>query len=193
MFRKLYDWTLALAQKPYAPHALAGISFAESSFFPVPPDVILLPMCLAKPAKALYYALICTISSVLGGMVGYAIGYLLYDTVGAWVISTYGLAGKMEAFRETYQAHGHWVILLKGLTPIPFKLVTITSGLAGYNFLMFVLLSLITRGLRFYMVAGAMHYFGDGMKVFIEKHLTALAIGAIVLIVGGIWATKFLL
>jgi membrane protein YqaA with SNARE-associated domain len=192
IFKSLYDKTIALSEKPYAVKALGAVSFAESSFFPIPPDVILLPMSLAKPHKALYYAAVCTITSVLGGILGYYIGAVLYDTAGAWVINFYGLQGKAETFREQFQQHGHWIILLKGLTPIPFKLVTITSGLAGYDIWMFILLSIITRGGRFFILAGVLHKYGDVLRVFIEKHLTALAIGTIIAIVGGFVAVKYL-
>ncbi|HEX2726060.1 MAG TPA: YqaA family protein, partial [Beijerinckiaceae bacterium] len=132
MFRRLYDWTLALASRPAAPWALGAVSFAESSFFPVPPDVMLVPMALARPDRVWSYALIMTLTSVVGGMAGYAIGALLYESLGQWLFRLYGLSEGAEAFRAGYAHYGHWVILLKGLTPIPYKLVTITSGFAGY-------------------------------------------------------------
>lgn len=192
MFKKLYDWTLSLSASPRAPRALAAISFAESSFFPIPPDVMLVPMAMAKPERAWNYALICTIASVLGGIAGYAIGALLYDTLGAWLIRLYGYGDKMEAFRALYQQHGHWIILIKGFTPIPFKLITIASGLAGYDFLMFVLLSAITRAARFFFVAGIMNRFGAPLRRFIEENLTAVGIVSILAIIGGFAAVKFL-
>jgi membrane protein YqaA with SNARE-associated domain len=192
MFKKLYDWTLSLSASPRAPQALAAISFAESSFFPIPPDVMLVPMTMAKPERAWNYALICTIASVLGGIAGYAIGALLYDTLGAWLIKLYGYGDKMDAFRALYQQHGHWIILIKGFTPIPFKLITIASGLAGYDFLMFVLLSAITRAARFFFVAGIMNRFGAPLRRFIEENLTAVGIGSILAIIGGFAAAKFL-
>ena len=131
MFKRLYEWTLRLAEKPRATWALGTISFAESSFFPIPPDVILVPMSLARPDKAWFYAGLCTVTSVLGGLVGYAIGALLYDSLGAWIINAYGYGDKVDEFRAMYAQWGAWIILLKGLTPIPYKLVTITSGFAG--------------------------------------------------------------
>lgn len=191
MFKKLYDWVLALSHSPKAPQALAGVSFAESSFFPVPPDVMLLPMCMAKPEKAWNYAAICTVASVLGGILGYAIGALLFDTLGAWLIKLYGYGDKMDAFRKAYQDYGHWIILIKGFTPIPFKLVTIASGLAGYNFWMFVLLSVITRGARFFFVAGIMNRFGAPLKAFIEENLTMVGIASVVIFIGGFYLAKF--
>jgi membrane protein YqaA with SNARE-associated domain len=192
MFRKLYNWVMELAEKPYAPKALGAISFAESSFFPIPPDVMLVPMALARPDKALNYALICTVTSVLGGVVGYGIGAVLFETLGGWLITVYGLGDKANTFREQFQLHGHWVILLKGLTPIPYKLVTITSGAAGYSLPWFIVLSLLTRGARFYLLCGVMHKWGAPIKVFIEKNLTILAIAGLISLVGGFYVAKYL-
>ncbi|MCZ8181497.1 MAG: DedA family protein [Beijerinckiaceae bacterium] len=191
MFKQLYDWTIGLANSRRAPQALAAVSFAESSFFPVPPDVMLVPMTMARPERAWHYAAICTIASVLGGIAGYLIGALLYDTLGAWLIRLYGYGDKMDAFRALYQQHGHWIILIKGFTPIPFKLITIASGLAGYDFLMFVLLSAITRGARFFLVAGVMNRFGGPIRRFIEANLTLVGIVTLVAIIGGFAAAKF--
>jgi len=143
---------------------LAAVSFAESSFFPVPPDIMLVPMALAKPQRAWLYASVCTIASVLGGVLGYAIGYLLYDSVGQWLIHLYGYGDKVEAFRTSYAQYGAWIILLKGLTPIPFKIVTITSGFAGYNIWLFVLFSIITRARRCGTSASVAVRFGVGNR-----------------------------
>ncbi|MCU0819440.1 MAG: DedA family protein [Beijerinckiaceae bacterium] len=192
MFKRLYDWTLSLAASRRAPQALAVVSFTESSFFPVPPDVMLVPMVMAKPEKAWNYALICTIASVLGALLGYAIGALLYDTLGAWLIRLYGYGDKMENFRQLYQEHGHWIILIKGLTPIPFKIVTIASGLAGYDLLMFVLLCLVTRAGRFYIVAGVLNRFGAPIRTLLEKNLTLVGVVTLVAIIGGFVAVKYL-
>lgn len=191
MFKKLYNWVLALSHSEKAPQALAAVSFAESSFFPIPPDAMLLPMCMAKPEKAWHYATICTIASVLGGILGYAIGALLFDTLGAWLIQLYGYGDKMDAFRKAYQDYGHWIILIKGFTPIPFKLVTIASGLAGYNFWMFVLLATITRAGRFFFVAGIMNRYGAPLKAFIEENLTAVGIASVVIFIGGFYLAKY--
>jgi membrane protein YqaA with SNARE-associated domain len=192
MLRRLYDWTLALSARPSAPYALGIVSFAESSFFPVPPDVMLVPMCLAKPERAWFYALICTITSVLGGLLGYAIGALLYDSVGAWLFRFYGLTEGAEAFRASYAHYGHWIILGKGLTPIPFKLVTITSGFAGYNLFWFVVLSIVTRGARFFILALLLSRFGPSIRGLIDRHFNAIAVGAVVAFVGGFAAFRFL-
>lgn len=192
MFKRLYDWTLSLAVSKRAPQALAVVSFTESSFFPVPPDVMLVPMVMAKPERAWNYAFICTIASVLGALLGYAIGALLYDTLGAWLIRLYGYGDKMDAFRTLYQEHGHWIILIKGLTPIPFKIVTIASGLAGYDLFWFITLCLITRAGRFYLVAGVLNRFGGPIRAFLEKNLTAVGLVTVAAIVLGFVAVKFL-
>ncbi len=192
MLKSLYNWMLRLAASRRAPAALAGISFAESSFFPVPPDVMLAPMVLAEPQRAWSYATICTVASVAGGLLGYAIGALLYDSVGKWIIDLYGYQGGVEAFRRAYAEHGHWIILLKGLTPIPFKLVTITSGFAGYDLVMFVLLSALTRGLRFFAVAGLLNRFSGPIRHMLDRHLTLIAIVIGIAFVGGLVAARWL-
>ena len=182
MFDRLYQWILSLSQSKHAPLALAAVAFAESSFFPIPPDVILAPMSLAKPQNAWRYAAICTVASVLGGIVGYGIGALLYDTLGQWLIHLYGYGERMDALKETYARWGALVILIKGLTPIPYKLVTIVSGLLGYNFPLFVLLSAITRGGRFFILALALNRWGDPLRVAMERHF-ALFLGLILVII----------
>ncbi len=140
MLRRLYEWALSLVEKPHAIWVMGAISFADSSFLPLPPDFLLIPMTIAKPKRALTYAIVCTIASVAGAMLGYAIGAFLWDTLGQWLIRIYGLEGKVEAFRQLYAQWGAWVIIIKGFTPIPYKLVTIVSGFAGYNFTAFVAL-----------------------------------------------------
>jgi membrane protein YqaA with SNARE-associated domain len=185
--RGLYNWTLALAASPRAVPALAAVSFAESSFFPIPPDVVLVPMALAQPKKAWWYALVCTVASVLGGVVGYFIGYLLYDTVGAWLIKLYGYGDKIETLRVFYGQWGWAFILIKGLTPIPFKLVTIASGLLGYNLPLFILLAAITRGARFFLVAAALNAWGDKLRPLIERHFPLFIFGVLALAVAGIF------
>jgi membrane protein YqaA with SNARE-associated domain len=185
MLDKLYRRLISLAEGPSAPYALAAVAFAESSVFPIPPDVLLAPMSLAQPKLAWRYALICTIASVLGGMVGYGIGSLLFDTIGQWLIHLYGYADRMAALKETYARWGALLILVKGLTPIPFKLVTIVSGLLGYNFPLFVLLCLITRGGRFFLLAGALNHFGDPLRLALERHFAAfLGLMAATVVVG---------
>ena len=185
LLRRLYDWCLAAAHKPHALWTMGAISFAESSFFPVPPDVMLIPMALARPERAYAMAAWCTVASVVGGMAGYAIGALLYDSVGTWLIQLYGYADGVETFRDAYARWGAWIILLKGLTPIPYKIVTITSGFAGYNFLLFVVFSAITRGVRFFVLAFLLHRYGDRAREIIEKRLGLwVSLGAAVIVIG---------
>ena len=191
MLRPLYDWTMRLAEGPRAIRALGAISFAESSFFPIPPDVVLVPVVLANRDKAFQIAAWCTLTSVLGGIFGYLIGALLYDSVGQWLISLYGYEDKMEAFRAAYRDWGAWIILIKGLTPIPFKIVTIASGFAGYNIFWFVVLCTLTRGARFFLVAGILHRYGEPLKALMEKHLGLFAAGFGVLIVAGFIVAKY--
>lgn len=191
MLRRIYDWCIDAAHKPYAVWIMGAVSFAESSFFPVPPDIMLVPMSLARPERAWFYALICTLTSVAGGIVGYAIGALLYDSVGAWVIQLYGYGDKVEAFRTGYAEYGAWIILLKGFTPIPYKLVTITSGFAAYNFWLFVLLSVITRGARFFVLAILLNRYGGWIREKIERHLgLVVVIVAVALVLGFVVAFK---
>ncbi|EKS34054.1 MAG: DedA family protein [Bradyrhizobiaceae bacterium] len=184
MLKRMYDWCIAAADKPYALWLMGAVSFAESSFFPIPPDVMLIPMSLARPQKAWLYALVCTVTSVAGGVVGYAIGALLYDSVGQWLINLYGYGDKVEAFRASYAEYGAWIILLKGLTPIPYKLVTITSGFANYNLLLFIVFSVIARGGRFFIVAIVLNRYGTWIREVIEKRLglwVAILAGGLVL------------
>ena len=193
MLRRIYDWCIDAAHKPYALWIMGAVSFAESSFFPVPPDVMLIPMSLARPQRAWLYASLCTATSVLGGLLGYAIGALLYDSIGHWLISFYGLGDKVEAFRAGYAEYGAWIILLKGLTPIPYKLVTITSGFANFNIWLFVALSVIARGGRFFMVAILLNRYGEWIRVRIERHLGLwVALGAGVLVAGFIVAFRMI-
>ena len=174
MFDTLYARVKTLAQSRHAEASLAAVAFAESSFFPIPPDVLLAPMALAHPGKAWRFALVATLASVLGGVLGYATGAALYDTLGQWLVNLYGYGAKMDALKATYAEWGWLVILVKGLTPIPFKLVTITSGLLGYNFPLFVALSVLTRGARFFLVAGALNWFGDPVRDAMERNFAAV-------------------
>ncbi|BAU89349.1 DedA family [Methylorubrum populi] len=185
MIRRLYEWILALAAKPSAPWALGAVAFAESSFFPVPPDAMLVPMAVSRPDRVWLYATIATVASVLGGLLGYAIGALLFDSVGLWLFNLYGLADKAETFQASYATYGHWVILLKGLTPIPYKLVTITSGFAHYSLFWFVLLSVVTRGARFFLLAWLLGRYGIGIRAVLDRHLNVVAgLFAVVVILG---------
>jgi membrane protein YqaA with SNARE-associated domain len=193
MLRRIYDWCIDAAHKPYALWIMGAVSFAESSFFPIPPDVMLIPMSLARPQRAWLYALVCTATSVLGGIVGYAIGALLYDSLGHWLITLYGLSDKIDAFRASYAQWGALIIIGKGLTPIPYKLVTIASGFAGYNVGLFILCSIIARGGRFFIVAILLNRYGDAIRAEIEKRLGLwVALGAAVLVAGFYIASRFI-
>jgi membrane protein YqaA with SNARE-associated domain len=185
MLRRIYDWCIASADKPYALWILGAVAFAESSFFPIPPDIMLLPMSLARPARAWLFATLCTIASVAGGVLGYAIGALLYDSVGSWLINLYHLGDKVDAFRASYAEWGSVIILLKGLTPIPYKLVTITSGFAGYNIWLFILCSIIARGGRFFIVAVVLNRYGDVIRAEIEKRMGLWLTAFVILLAGG--------
>jgi membrane protein YqaA with SNARE-associated domain len=185
MFRGLYDWTLRLAGHRHAIRSMAGISFAESSFFPIPPDVMLVPMILARRDQAYLIAAVCTVSSVAGGALGYAIGYFLYDTVGQWLMNFYGMSDGIEQFRAWYDKWGAAIILVKGLTPIPFKLVTIASGFAAFNFPLFLITALITRGARFFIIAALLKRFGEPIQEFIERRLTLVGLLFLAALAGG--------
>lgn len=185
MFRAMYDWVLRMAHHRHALPALAGVSFAESSFFPIPPDVMVLPMVLARREKAYLIATVCTVASVLGGIFGYFIGYYLLESVGQWVIQLYHMQDKVADFQRLYGEYGAAIILLKGLTPIPFKLVTIASGIAHFNFPLFVILATITRGARFFIIAALLKRFGEPVQAFIEERLNLFAWGFLILLVGG--------
>ena len=181
--RRLYDWVIRLAGSRYAIPAMAVVSFAESSFFPIPPDVMLVPMVLANRRKAFTIALVCTVCSVLGGLLGYAIGFYFFETLGAWVVKAYGLQSGLDKFRQGFAEYGTWIILIKGLTPIPYKIVTIASGAAAFNFPLFIAASVLTRGVRFFLVATLLHFFGPAVRLFIERRLTLvtslLALGVV--------------
>ena len=191
MFRKLYDWVFSLARSRHATPALAVISFAESSFFPVPPDVMLAPMILARPEKAYFYAGVCTAASVLGGILGYAIGYYLTD-LGLWLMSVLGHSDGLEEFQHWFDRWGLAVILIKGLTPVPYKLVTIASGLAAFSFPVFVAASVATRGGRFFLEAWILRRWGPAMLAEVEKRLAMWSIIGIVVLVGAVVAVKML-
>lgn len=192
MIRRMYAWAMKLAASRHAVPALFGISFAESSFFPIPPDAVLIPMVLANPRKAWYYAAVCTIASVLGGLLGYALGSVFYETIGQKIIHFYHLEQQAENFRLLYGQYGAEIILLKGLTPIPFKLVTIASGLAAYPILPFIILSTITRGARFFLIAGLLKWKGETARIYIEKHLERLTLAFLAIIILGFVAFFYL-
>jgi len=192
MLRGLYDWTMALAARPHAIWALAIIAFVESSIFPIPPDVLLLPMVLAARAKAWRIAAVCTVASVAGGLAGYGIGFGLYESLGRPIIEFYGYADKYATFQSYYNEWGAWIVFGAGLTPIPYKVFTIASGVTHLDVVVFTVASLISRGLRFFLVAGLLWYFGEPIRIFIERHLGKLTILFFVILLGGFAAIKFL-
>jgi len=189
MFRKMYEWVMRLAASRHAPVWLAVISFAESSFFPIPPDVMLGPMVLARRDKAFIYAGICTAASVVGGMLGYAIGMWL-EPLGQTILRVFGHPEGQAEFQRWFDQWGLAVILIKGATPIPYKLVTITAGLARFDFFTFIWASVLTRGFRFFAVASVLKYFGPAMLEEFERRLNLYSVLLLVLIVGGIVALK---
>lgn len=191
MLRKLYDRLMDLAASRSAPLWLAVVSFAESSIFPAPPDLMLGPMVLAKPEHAWRNAAICTVASVAGGILGYAIGYYL-TPVGQWLLALIGHSEGLEAFKAWFAEWGLWVILIKGLTPFPYKVITIASGLAQFSFPVFLAASVVTRGLRFFMVAALLKWFGPPIREFVEKRLTLVTTVVALVLIGIIVAVKLL-
>ena len=192
MLRSLYNRVIILSASRFAPVWLAAISFAESSFFPIPPDVLLVPMSLARPRSAYTFALIATVASVAGGVLGWLIGYGLYEAVALPLIQLYHMEARADALVQQFQQYGLWVILVKGLTPIPYKIVTIASGMAHFDLLLFIGASIVTRGLRFFILAGILRYFGDSARHFIEKRLTLVTTLFVATIVLGLVAIRYI-
>lgn len=192
MLKRLYDWTMSLAESPHALWALALVSFAESSVFPIPPDILMIPMIIALPHRAFLIAGIALISSVLGGAFGYVIGWGLYETVGLPVLEFYGKTDQFEAFSTTYNNYGAWAVLIAGVTPFPYKVITILSGSTGLNFGVFMVASVIARGLRFFVVAALLWKFGAPIRDFIEKRLGLMFTLFVILLGGGFYALKYL-
>lgn len=191
MLRKLYNWVLSLARHKDADKALAAVSFAESSFFPIPPDVMLAPMVATRPDRAYYYATVCTIASVLGGLLGYAIGHFL-TPVGMAILAFLGKADTFEASKALFQEHGAWVILIKGLTPIPYKLITIAAGIFSFSLPLFIALSMVTRAARFFLVAFVVKKFGPAMLEVVEKRLALWTFIFVAVLVGAVVAVRFI-
>lgn len=192
MLRRTYDWMMDKAAHNHAKAWMAALSFAESSFFPIPPDVMLIPMILAKPQAWFRLATLCTAASVIGGFLGYAIGAFAMDTIGQWLLGHLGLAQKFEAMKPWVDQYGVWLILIKGMTPIPYKLITITAGAFHFDLATFALASVVARGMRFYLAALLLWRFGEPIRVFIETRLALVTTTLAVLLVGGVMALKFL-
>lgn len=191
MLTKLYNWTLEKARSKASERWLATLAFAESSFFPIPIDLMLIPMILADRLKAWRLATITLIMSVLGGVAGYLIGALLFETVGQAILDFYGYGDKFSVFQEHYNNYGVLIVLIAGFTPIPFKVVTIASGVIGMNPLIFFLTSIPARGARFFLVAALLWKFGDPIREFIEKRLGLVLTAFTILGVGGFVVIKF--
>ena len=192
ILRKLYDWTLLKSSHPKASWFLAIISFAESSFFPIPPDIILIPMIIAKKTKAYFYAFICTLSSVAGGVIGYCFGFFLYNSIGLLILNYYGLSDHFINFEQYYLKYGLLIVLAAGFTPFPFKVITIASGVFALNILSFIIIAFIARGLRFYIIAYLLKIFGTSIEKIIDKYFNILTIVFFTILIGSIALLKFL-
>ena len=191
MLRKLYDWVFSMARHRHAARTLAVVSFAESSVFPIPPDVMLAPMVLARPDRAYFYAALCTVASVLGGLLGYAIGYFL-EPVGMAILTALGKAEAFQSSKALFQQYGAWVIVVKGATPIPYKLITISAGIFHFNLALFIALSVLTRAVRFFLVAFVLKRWGPSVLKVVERRLALFTVLFVVLLVGGLLVTRLL-
>ena len=192
MLRRLYDWTMAWADHPRALWVLAFVAFIESSVFPIPPDVLMIPMILAAPRRAWLIAGVALVASVLGGVLGYAIGAFAFDTIGQPILEALGKAEKMEAFNARFNDLGFWAVLTAGVTPFPYKVITIMSGWTGMPLVTFITTSILARALRFFIVAGLLWYFGAPIRDFIERRLGLMFILFVVLLLGGFYALRVL-
>jgi len=192
MFRRLYDHIIELAAHPKAAWALAAVSFAESSVFPIPPDAMLIPMVLAERAKAWGYAFLCTLASVLGGIAGYAIGYFLFELIGKPILGFYGYEEAFAQFAGKYNDYGAWIVFFAGVTPFPYKVITIASGATQLNFWVFMIASVAARGLRFFVVSGLLYWFGPPIRAFIERRFGLVTTAFLVSLIAGFIAIKFL-
>lgn len=192
MMKSIYDWCMNLVSGRYAVPALCAVSFIESSFFPIPPDLFLIPLILARRTEAFKIALYTTIASVLGGLFGYGIGYFLYDTVGIAILNFFHYTQKFESFRHLYNEYGAWIVFGAGITPFPYKIITIASGVTHLNLVVFMIASMIARGLRFFLIAALLWKYGTPMKTYIEKNLGWLSVLFFVLLIGGFALIKFL-
>ena len=192
MIRRLYDWTMSLASSPHAMWALAVVAFIESSFFPIPPDVLMIPMIIARPSRAFLIAGVATVASVLGGLFGYYIGWGLFELIGQPIFDFYGKADAVEAFNERFNQYGAWAVLIAGVTPFPFKVITIMSGVTGLNLVVFTVSAIIARALRFFLVAGLLWAFGAPIRDFIERRLGLVFTVFCILLVGGFYALRYL-
>lgn len=192
MLKRAYDWVMNLSARPNAIWALAAVAFIESSFFLIPPDLLLIPMVLAARTRWLGIAMVCTIASVIGGMFGYAIGYYLFEGIGKPLLEFYGYGAKFTDFQARYNDWGAWIVFIAGITPFPYKVITIASGVTQLDLVTFTGASILARGLRFFLVAGLLYWIGPPVRVFIEKRLGLLFTAFCVLLIGGFVAIKYL-
>lgn len=192
MLRRLYDWTLSWAAHPNAIWVLAFVSFIESSVFPIPPDVMLIPMVLAAPHRAFLLAFVCTAASVAGALLGYGIGYFAFETIGEPILTALGKADSFAGFQDRYNEYGAWAVLVAGITPFPFKVITILSGTTALSLPVFIVSSIIARALRFFIVAGLLRVFGAPIRDFIEKRLGLVFTLGMIILIGGFWMVRYL-
>ena len=190
LLRSLYNWTLKKAEHKYSSWILSIVSFSESSFFPIPPDVLLIPMIIAKRTKAWTYALICTLSSVIGGVAGYAIGFFLFNSIGILIVEFYHLSNSFNSFENYYKEYGILIVLGAGFTPFPFKFITIASGVFSLNIFLFILTAFVARGLRFYLLTSLLFIFGEKIKILIDKYFNILAVLFFILLLGSFMVIK---
>ena len=192
MLKRLYDWTISLAESKHALWALAFVAFVESSVFPIPPDILMIPMIIATPKRAFLIAGIALVASVLGGMLGYFIGWGAFESIGKPVLEFYGKDAYFEEFSTKYNEWGAWAVLIAGITPFSYKVITILSGVTGLNFVVFMVASIVARGFRFFLVAGLLWKFGAPIRDFIEKRLGLMFTIFMILLLGGFAAIKYL-
>ena len=192
MIRRLYDWTLSLVDTPYALWALAAVAFIESSVFPIPPDVLMIPMILARPNRAFAIAGVALLASVLGGMLGYAIGAFAFESIGQPILASLGKADSMAEFSTRFNDMGFWAVLVAGVTPFPYKVITIMSGRTGMPLGTFIVTSIIARGLRFFIVAALLWKFGAPIRDFIERRLGLMFTLFCVLLIGGFFVVRYI-
>lgn len=191
--RRLYDWVLSWAHSKYGVPALFVLSFAESSFFPIPPDVLLMALAISRPKKSFYYAFVCTVASVLGGMFGYLIGMEFIDVVGYKIIDFYNLQHEYDVVGKLYEQNAFWAVFTAGLTPIPYKLFTIAGGAFKIDFIVFMTASVFGRASRFFMVAALIYFFGPPIRTFIDKYFNLMVVVFTILLIGGFLAIKYLI
>jgi membrane protein YqaA with SNARE-associated domain len=193
MLRRLYDWVLHWAETPYGAWALFLLAFCESSFFPIPPDILLIALAVSIPKKSFRYALICSTGSVLGGCFGYLIGWQFMSSIGEQIIHFYGLTNKFDYIQTLYTNYDAWAIGIAGFTPIPYKVFTISAGAFNINFSVFVIASIISRSARFFLVGGLVYFFGPSIRTFIDKYFNILASAFVILLIAGFVIIKYLL